>query len=100
MIKNPQQAQQMLLQQIANKNPDLAHALTQMQNSGVPANEAMRNMIQNGQLDKATFDKARDMYNTYGRFLPFTVDNSDWDMLSNEFNPQQYNNQGSNNFRF
>lgn len=102
-VRNPQQAQQMMLQQISKKDPNMSAMLNKMMQSGVPANQALQQMIQNGQVDRATFNKSKDMYNQYGRFLPFTINDSEWQTLEQEFNnvsPTPSNNNQSNGFRF
>ncbi|MGN1337341.1 MAG: hypothetical protein ACI4WW_02585 [Candidatus Coprovivens sp.] len=97
----------MMLNQISKTNPQMANYLNNAMQSGRNPKDILQEGIQNGDINKNTFNQLKQAYNQYGRFLPkeFKVSKSTFDELESMFN--QNNNFGnnptsnnSNGFRF
>lgn len=90
-IKNPEQAKQLMLDNISKTRPDIANNLKLMMKNGVPPQQALRQAINNGQITYNDFKNMKSLLASYGRFLPFKISQKELNELESEFNTQHFN---------
>ena len=84
-IKNPQQAKELMLNELAKKRPDIANNLRMLMQSGARPQDALRQAIAKGQITKKDFDNMKTLLASYGRFLPFNISQQDLQEVEKEF---------------